>query len=230
MSAVGIRLPGTDTLVGRVKRNDFGFGFNYRPTRRTDLQIVADGGFYDGENVRTNPFYEINSRVAHTWIAKEPGPHVHFFQTSYQLLVGGFRHDLSGVGNAMLTPQGNFTYANNPSVILADRLGSTTTPSVTSGGVGGYFSPQIFILSQVRADATGHVAGPFNYRVGAGLGPQNFKNDSVHLATCSLVGVANAALIWKVNKRLTSEVGWYFIQAGTTYERNVVYNQFRCLF
>jgi hypothetical protein len=230
LSAVGVNLPGTDTLVGRVKANFFSVGTNVHLTRRTTLNFRYGGGWVEGHNVKTNPFQEFNLRVGRTLIGREEGAHLQFLQPNFQFIASGFKYDESGFGNATLIPPATPDMAI--AQMLASQAGIVGNPLPGQRGpmVGGYFSPQIFYLSMLRLDAGGRLFGNTYYQVGGGIGPQNFKDSTVNLGDTSLVAAANASITTRMSERITMQTSWYFIQANNNYQRNVIYNQIRYQF
>ncbi|MBX9688555.1 MAG: hypothetical protein K2X27_17735 [Candidatus Obscuribacterales bacterium] len=231
LSATGLNLPASNELVGRVKRNRFSLGLSLRPTARTDIDFRYTLGFDAGHKITTNRFNEFSFRVGKSIIAKEPGAHLQLFQVSYQLLATGFRKDLSGFGNLSLTPSKDY-YENQARLISSARGNTNLAPGINEkrAGVGGYFSPQIFYLNSIRLDTAGRLIGPLSYRMGGSIGTQDFKDTFNNLGHPTIVGTANVALIWQLNRHITIEPGWYFLQAANTYQRNVIYNNFRYTF
>ncbi len=223
LSAVGQNLPGTRELVGRVKSNAFSIGPNIRLTRKTDISLRYVGGVYTGDNVRTNPFQEVNLRLAHTLIGREEGARVHFLQPSLQLLVTGFRFDESGFGNLTFAQPSTLQAAITQ--LQQSRAGviNNLTPGQKGPMVGGYFSPSIFFLALPRMDVGGRAFGNTYYKAGVGLGPQVFKSNS--FGSPSLLATANVSFSSRLTKHVTMEQGYYFIQAGNVYTRHIVYNQ-----
>jgi hypothetical protein len=231
LSATGLDLPGSNTLVGRVLANQAAFGCNWRPTTKTDVNFQYVTGFYNGDHIQTNPFQEFNLRVGRTVIAHERTAHLQFLQPSYQLLAMGFAHDLSGFGNLSLIPNSN--PAVNGAQLLSAQAGQTSLPTgINMPGVGGYFSPQLFFVNTIRLDAGGRLFKHTYYDIGGGLGTQNFKENGTptSLGMTSLLGIANASIITKVSKHVTLEQGAYFLQAGEGYRRFALYQQSRYYF
>ncbi len=233
LSAVGINLPGSNFLVGRVKRNRFTMGTSIRLDPRTDVDFRYSLGVDIGHHMQKNPFQEFSLRVGRTLVAHEPGAHLQLLQPSFQFLATGFKYDLSNFGNVSLKPQDNI-YANAASLYQAFAgLTANPIPDLSAplpAGVGGYFSPQKFFLTQTRLDVSGRVIGRLFYKLGGSLGTQNFKNTTTSLGQTGIVGTANAALTMRIGKHITVEQGWYFLQAANNYQRNVIYNEGRYYF
>ncbi|MBI4534209.1 MAG: hypothetical protein HY711_09730, partial [Candidatus Melainabacteria bacterium] len=231
LSAVGLNLPGTDELVGRVKRNRLSIGASVRPTAKTNIDFRYGIGFDAGHKVPTNPFNEFSLRIGRTLIAREPGTHLQWLQPSYQFLATGFKKDLSSFGNLSFIPDG--TAAGNLTRVRLAAAGEPTVPTLPYQkvqGVGGYFSPQIFYLNALRLDTYGRLLGAINYKLGGSIGTQDFKNMSQSLGHISLVGTANASLSMRLSRNVTVEHGWLFLQAANAYQRNIIYTQTRYYF
>lgn len=231
LTATGLNLPLTDTLVGPVKANQFTAGLDVRPTAKTEISCDYSLGFFEGQRIATNFFQEGNFRIGRTILSREREAHLQFVQPSYQLLILNFAHDLSGFGNASLIPSSD--PAENLARLRSSLAGQTSLPNVPYmpvAGVGGYFSPQIYFLNNLRIDAGGRLFKQVFYDVGGGLGPQNFKDVSTRLDHTQLVGTANFSIIAKVSKHVTIEQGAYFLQAGNVYRRYVLYQQSRYYF
>lgn len=233
LSAVGLNLPGSNFLVGRVKRNRFTMGTSIRLTPKTDVDFRYSLGVDIGHHMQKNPFQEFSLRVGRTLVAREPGAHLQLLQPSFQFMATGFKYDLSGFGNVSLEPSNNI-FANSASLYQAFAgLNANPIPNLQAplpAGVGGYFSPQKFFLTQNRIDVAGRVVGKLYYKLGGSLGTQNFKNATTSLGQTGLVGTANAALTMRLGKHITIEQGWYFLQAANNYQRNVIYNEGRYYF
>jgi hypothetical protein len=223
LSAVGQNLPGTRELVGRVKSNAFSIGPNIRLTRKTELNLRYVGGVYTGDNVKTNPFQEVNLRIAHTLIGREEGARVQFLQPSLQLLVTGFRYDESGFGNLTFVQPSSLQAAVTQLQQSRAGIVNNLTPGQSGPMVGGYFSPSIFFLALPRMDVGGRAFGNTFYKAGIGLGPQAFKSES--FGSPSLLATANVSFSSRLSKHVTMEQGYYFLQAGNVYTRHIVYNQ-----
>lgn len=231
LSATGLNLQGSDELVGRIKRNRFSVGANWRPFARTDVDFRYSIGFDAGHKIQTNRFNEFSLRLGQTLIAREPGTRLQLLQPSYQFLATGFRKDLSGFGNLTLIPSDD--KFENEARAKSSALGFTDLPlgqNEKRAGVGGYFSPQIFYLHSFRLDAAGRLIGPLYYKTGGSLGIQDFRDTFNNLAHPSMVATANAALTLQLNKHVTIEQGWFILQAANTYQRNVIYNVCRYTF
>ncbi len=231
LSATGLDLAGTNTVVGRVTAYQFNPGFNWRPSPKTDFNFQYATGFYAGQEIQTNPFQQFSVRAGRTLISHERTSHLQFLAPSYQLIAMGFAHDLSGFGNASLIPSPN--PAVNAAQSLSSAAGYASLPmGINAPGVGGYFSPQLFYANLFRVDAGGRLFKHVFYDIGGGVGTQNFKDKDTNtpLSRTSLLGMANVSVIAKVSKHFTIEQGAYFLQAGEQYRRFVVYQQTRYYF
>jgi hypothetical protein len=231
LSATGLNLPISNDRVGPVTANQISVGTDIRPTSKTDLAFNYTVGYYKGRNIETNPFQVFNFRVGRNIIAREPACHLAFLSPSYQFLALGFQRDQSGFGNLTEIPSSD--PAVNEARLIASAQGYTSLPNppgTRQPGVGGYFSPQLFYLNMLRLDAGGRLFKHVFYRVGGGLGPENFRDDSTILGHTGLVGVFNASVIARVNRHITLEQGAYYLQAANTYRRYVLYSQARYYF
>jgi len=94
----------------------------------------------------------------------------------------------------------------------------------------GYFSPQKYFQNQVRLDAAGRLYKSVYYAAGGGLGTINFKSDRFDLGQTQILATANVALITRLSKRVRLEQGWYYLQFGNIYRRNVLYAQSKFYF
>jgi hypothetical protein len=184
-------------------------------------------GIFEGRKIATNFFQEGNFRIAQTVISHERTDHLQYLQPNYQLLVLGFAHDLSGFGNTSMLPSNDI--ATNITTLQSSALGQTALPG-TSPGVGGYFSPKVYFLNNFRLDAGGRLIKHIFWDLGGGMGPQNFDTIGNPLHRTTLVGTFNGSLICRVSKHITLQQGVYFLQAGRSYRRCVVYQQCRYYF
>lgn len=231
LSAVGLELPGSEVLVGRIKRNKFSVGISVRPTTKTNVSFRYSGGFDAGHRVKTNPFQEFDFRVARQLVSRERTSHLQFLEPSYEFLFTGFKYDLSNFGNATLIPPDNAGLA--AAMARSSANGQTAIPiaaGTKQAGVGGYFSPQRFFLNSMRVDAGGRLFGSLFYRVGGSLGTQDIKNTFTNPGHIGIVGTANVVLSARFGKHVTVEQGWLFLQAADSYQRNVLYTQSRYYF
>jgi hypothetical protein len=228
LSATGLNLPLNGAPVGRVKANQATVGINWRPTYKTDVQFAYSGGVYTGQKIQSNPFQEFNFRVGHNVVSRERTAHLQFLQPSYQLLVLNYKRDQSGFGNLSLIPSNDPD--ENIARLLSARAGQVGLPRGNGPGVGGYFSPQIFILNNFRLDAGGRLFRHVFWNAGGGLGPQNFKDSFTPLSQTTIVGAFNASIIARINEHVTLEQGGYYLQAGNDYRRVVLYQQSRYYF
>lgn len=231
LSAVGLNLPGTDELVGRVKRNRLSIGTTVRTTAKTSIDFRYSTGFDAGHKVPTNPFNEFGLRISRTLIARAPGAHMQWMQPSYQFLATGFGRDLSSFGNLSFAPDNSIN--SNLARLRLAASGESVAPHLPhqqARGVGGYFSPQIFYLNALRLDAHGRLLGAIYYRLGGSIGTQDFKSMSATLGHIGLVGTANASLSVRLARNVTVEQGWLFLQAANAYQRNIIYTQTRYYF
>jgi hypothetical protein len=227
LTATGLNLPLSGRLVGPVKANQFATTLEVRPTPKTNLTMQYGIGMFEGQNLSSNLFQEGNMRIARTLISHEPTSHLQYLQLSYQLLFLSFAHNLSGFGNLSSIPSDSVN--TNIATLQSAAFGQTSTPG-TSPGVGGYFSPRTYFLSNFRLDAGGRLYKHMFWDAGVGLGPQNFQDLTTSLGHTSLVGTANLSLIAKISRHITCEQGAYFLQAATSYGRFVCYQQTRYYF
>jgi hypothetical protein len=166
--------------------------------------------------------------VGRTLIAKGKTARIQYLQPNYQFLALGYKRDQSGFGNLSVLPTSDDQVVPR---LVSSAQGQTQLPGVVNQPrVGGYFSPQQFYLNNFRLDAGGRLFGHTFYDAGAGLGIQNFKAIGNRLADSGLVGTANASLVTRLNRRVTVEQGFYFLQAVTSYRRYVLYNQVKYYF
>lgn len=231
LSAVGLKIPENEALVGRVKRNKFSVGIFLRPTSRTNVSFRYGGGFDQGYRVITNPFQEFDFRVGQALVTKERTAHLQFLEPSYELFATGFKHDMSEFGNLSRIPSDTqFENMTRYQTALQGQVARPLFLGERRATVGGYFSPQKFYLNSFRLDAGGRLLGPVFYRVGGSLGIQDFKNTFHNMGHVGIVGTANVALSARIGKHVSIEQGWLFLQAADTYQRNVIYTQTRYYF
>jgi hypothetical protein len=232
LSAPGLNLPGTNTLVGRTTQN-LGFVIlNTRPARKTGVSFYYGGGFIAGSNVQTDPFQQFGLSINQNLYARAPQKHISAINFSYQLLAFNYKYDNSSLGNLALDLQ------SQPPAIAAAMLASSARgqtqipayPGQKQAGVGGYFSPQDFYGNFWGLGMNGHVWGPIYYRGGAGPNIGNVKNTLGRLDQTIFGGSAYAALTARVNRHVQVEYGWYFLQAAEVYRRQVLYSQCKYTF
>jgi hypothetical protein len=232
LSAVGRNLPYTDTLIGRVKRNQWSAGISLRPFTRTDVDFRYSLGFDKGHNLQANPFNEFSLRAAQTLVAKERGSALQLLQASYQLMALGFKYDQSAFGNTTLIAAKDKDEINGRiQQIAKGQIEAPRGEDEKRPQVGGYFSPQLFYSNSFRLDMAGKIVKtPLYYRLGGSLGLQDVKNTGSNLGHPGVLGTANASLSWRMGRHIAVEQGWYFLQAADTYQRNLIYNQTRYYF
>jgi len=227
LSATGLNLPGTSDLVGRVKQNLFFGSVEVKPTAKITVGGSYGGGFVEGHKVQTNPFQQFSLYGARPLIARKPGAHLQLLLPSYQFVGLGYQKDELGFGNLTLA-------APTSTQAAVDRLsssgaGMTTPPGYPKSApkVGGYISPQQFYLNQFRLDSAGRIWKSLYYTAGGGIGTVNFKfaGTPIHLDQTNVLGAANASLITRLGRRVRLEQGWYFLQFGEQYRRNIFYAQ-----
>lgn len=231
LSATGINLPGTNELVGRAKQDLIFVGGDFRPTPKTAISFQYGHGIITGHDIDNNNFNQCNLYAGRTIYHRDSSSLISFIQPGYQFLWLSYAKDLDGFGNLTLVPAP--TPALETLRLATSQAGLTSIPMPVGSqqpGVGGYFSPQQFYVNTCRVDLGGRLLASLYYRAGAGLGVQNLKQLGNHLDQSELSGNASASVNYRFNRHINMEVGWIFLQNGTTYRRNVCYSQTRYVF
>ncbi len=230
LATTGLNLPGTDKVVGRVTQNLFFGVADFKPTRRTYISLFGGGGFEQGTRIQTNPFYNLGLTTSRTLFQREATSHLSAVSFNYQFLMLGWKYDLSNIGNAALQVQPQ-PAALRDQILISSQLGQTQLPATgKQPGVGGYFSPSIFVINSWGLGIGGRLFKQTYYRGGLGLAIGNAKTTAGAFNQTGFGGFANGAITYRISPRVVNETGAIFLQSQTTYRRAVFYNQAKYFF
>ena len=201
LSATGIRPvigPFAGRLVGRVMENRFVGGGSSRLFDHIDIFAEGGAGNRAGSNVPSNFFKTFTGGAGYSVIARPDGEPLSLLRAAYELTYFGFDEDRFGFGGASLLTRNGL--AVNPARIGSD--GMSPNPSLTTAGLGGYFSPKNFASNVIRVEAKGGSDDSVSYQISGFLGSQIYTGSSRRLAD-GLSATVNVALTERLSLPVT---------------------------
>jgi len=241
LSTSGLNLPFTKDLVGRVSQNLFFGVITLRPTPQSYVSALYGGGVDTGTRVQANPFQTVGLSAGRSLYDRDPHRLVSHVGLNYQFLVSSWKYDLNNIGNASLQIQQE-SPSTTAAIVQSSKLGQTQVPGVatpsaggffvssapsSSSGVGGYFSPQVFMINSLGFSAAGRLLPAAYWRGGVGCAIGSSQTPTSNLGQVSFGGFANASITTRIRRNVIMEQGWFFLQGATSYRRNVLYSQCR---
>jgi hypothetical protein len=188
LSVAGLRPvegPFAGMLVGGVTDNRLVASGSCRLPRRFDLYGEAGLGVRVGSNVDHDFFRRASAGLGYVAVARAEEESLSLLRLSVAVDYFGFDEDRLGYGGASLL---DARYQPVPPAALGSD-GISPFPSEGNPGVGGYFSPQLFISRGLRVEARGRPGPRIQYSASVFLGQQSFTGVSTRTAASLALGL-----------------------------------------
>jgi hypothetical protein len=208
LSVAGLRPvegPFAGMLVGGVTDNRLVASGAYRLPRGFDAYGEAGLGFRVGSQVDRDFFRRAGGGVGYVAVARAEEESLSLLRLSVAVDYFGFDDDRLGYGGASLL---DASYRPVPPEALGSD-GISPVPSEGNPGVGGYFSPRLFVSRGLRVEARGRPGPRLQYSLSVFLGWQSFTG----VTTRNAAGVA-AGLRVRLGDRLSLPVTYSWDDFG----------------
>ncbi|MBX9695024.1 MAG: hypothetical protein K2Z81_21750, partial [Cyanobacteria bacterium] len=234
LSAVGLNLPESGLLVGRIQQNYFYANASVRFTNKTSGSFSIGGGTDVGTRVKVNPWMRASSYLSRSLYSGRQDALVSGVYGSYQWLFNAFKYDESIPGNAVFQVQPPQSLAARLAILKSSREGNTALTPELERRVGNYFSPSQFYAHSWGLGVNGHLIKSVYWRGSVGLGigtaAPNLGVQKDDTGVYGFGGGASAVVTYRLSHRSVHEQGWYFLQSALDYRRQVLYSQSKYFF
>ncbi len=188
LSVAGLRPvegPFAGMLVGGVTDNRLVASGAYRLPGRFDVYGEAGLGVRIGSNVDHDFFRRASAGLGYVTVARAEEESLSLLRLSAAVDYFGFDDDRLGYGGASLL---DARYRPVPPEGLGSD-GISPLPAEGNPGVGGFFSPRLFISRGVRVEARGRPGPRIQYSASVFLGQQSFTGVSTRNAASVAIGL-----------------------------------------